>query len=195
MTSETAEPEAKSLEEVARPFIQMLHDVTGLDTMFLTEVDWQACQQEATYSVNGPRLQTPEGAFIPWSETICRRAMMGGPAHTANVPADYPGNAIAEAFGVQTFVTVPVITPEPGSTIFGTICGASTEALELDDKTIKMIKHVASLIGERVPRERDLEHAARTATAPQDERAHLISVPSELAAAAEQTEQAAPTFE
>src|SRR5258708_7772941 len=195
MTSETADPEAKSLEEVARPFIQMLHYVTGLDTMFLTEIDWQAGQQEVLYWVNGPRLQTPEGAFIPWSETICRRAMMGGPDHTANVPADYPGNAIAEAFGVQTFVTVPVITPEPGSTIFGTICGASTEALELDEKTIKMIKHVASLIGERVARERELEVAARAAAAAQSERDHMVAVVGELAAAAEQKEEAARTFE
>src|SRR5258708_9050072 len=175
MTSETAEPEAKSLEEVARPFIQMLHDVTGLDTMFLTEIDWQAGQQEVRYSVNGPRLQTPEGAVLPWSETICRRAMMGGPDHTANVPADYPGNAIAEAFAVQTFVTVPVITPEPGSTIFGTICGATTDALELDEKTIKMIKHVASLIGARVARERDLERAARPTAAAARERDHIMS--------------------
>src|SRR5258708_24293573 len=101
MTSETAEPEAKSLEEVARPFIQMLHDVTGLDTMFLTEIDWQAGQQEVLYSVNGPRLQTPEGAFIPWSETICRRAMMGGPDPTPNVPAAYPAPATAATFRVQ----------------------------------------------------------------------------------------------
>ncbi len=195
MTPESAEPEAQSLEAVARPFIQMLHDVPGLDTMFLTEIDWQAGQQEVLYSVNGPRLQTPEGAVLPWSETICRRAMMGGPDHTANVPADYPGNAIAEAFAVQTFVTVPVITPEPGSTIFGTICGASTEAVELDDKTVKMIKHVASLIGERVARERDLERAARTAAAAERDRDHMMSVVGELAAAAEEKEAAARTFE
>src|SRR5258708_8350695 len=195
MTSETAEPEAKSLEEVARPFIQMLHDVTGLDTMFLTEIDWQAGQEEVIYAVSGPRLKTPEGAVLAWSERICRRAMMGGPDHTANVPADYPGNAIAEAFAVQTFVTVPVITPEPGSTIFGTICGASTEAVELDDKTVKMIKHVASLIGERAARERGLERAARTAAAAERDRDHMMSVVGELAAAAEEKEAAARTFE
>jgi diguanylate cyclase len=88
MVKELKSPEPMSLEELARPFIQMLHDVTGLDTMFVTQIDWEAGQQEVLYAVNGPRLQTPEGAQIPWTETICRRAMMGGPNHTANVPAD-----------------------------------------------------------------------------------------------------------
>src|SRR5436853_5799274 len=120
-----------SLEELARPFIQMLHDVTGLDTVFLTQIDWEAGRQEVLYAANGPRLETPGGASIPWTETICRRAMMGGPGYSANVPDDYPGNAIAEAFAVQTYITFPVITPDPDGTIFGTICGASTVAVEL----------------------------------------------------------------
>jgi diguanylate cyclase len=195
MVKELKSPEPMSLEELARPFIQMLHDVTGLDTMFLTQIDWGAGQPEVLYAVNGPRLQTLEGAQIPWTETICRRAMMGGPNHTANVPADYPGNAIAEAFGVQTYVTYPVVTPDPDGTIFGTICGASTEAVELDEKTVTMIEHVADLIGERVARERDIERAARVAAAAERERDRMHSVAGEMAAAVQQRDAAARTFE
>jgi len=142
-----------------------------------------------------PCLQTPEGAYIPWTETICRRAMMGGPNYTSDVPAIYPGNAIAEAFAVQTYVTFPVVTPHPDGTIFGTICGASTEAVELDEKTITMIRHVADLIGERVAREREIERAARLAAAADRERERLHSVAGELAAAVQQRDAAARNYE
>jgi diguanylate cyclase len=195
MVNEPQVPEPMSLEQLARPFIQMLHDVTGLDTVFLTQIDWEAGKQDVLYAANGPRLETPEGASIPWTETICRRAMMGGPSYSANVPEDYPGNAIAEAFSVQTYITFPVVTPDPDGTIFGTICGASTEAVELDEKAVAMIKHVADLIGERVARERDIERAARIVAAAERDRDHMQTVAGNLAAAVEQRDAAARTFE
>jgi diguanylate cyclase len=189
------EPEPKSLEELARPFIAMLHDVTGLESVFLTEIDWEGGAQKVLYAANGDGLKVPEGAQLPWSETICRRALMGGPQNTSDVASDYPDNPVAKAFGVQTYVTYPVITPDPDGTFFGTICGASTESIVLEEKTVTMIKHVADLIGERVARERDIERAGRAAAVAERERDHMSSVAGELVAAVEQRDAAARTLE
>ncbi|GAC1579777.1 MAG: hypothetical protein NVS3B24_13970 [Candidatus Dormibacteria bacterium] len=188
-------PEPLSVEEIARPFLAMLHDMTGLDTVFLTRINWEEGEQKVLYAVSGDGMAVPEGASLPWSETICRRALMGGPQNTADVPAAYPGNPIAEAFAVQTYITYPITTPDPEHTIYGTICGASTKAVVVDAKTVSMIKHVAGLIGERVARERQLERTASAAAAIAAERDRISSLASELAHTVTERDHAARTFE
>ncbi|MHB8509659.1 MAG: sensor domain-containing diguanylate cyclase [Candidatus Dormibacteria bacterium] len=190
-----AQPGTVSVEDIARPFLAMLHDMTELDTVFLTRIDWEAGEQKVLYAVSGDGLAVPEGASLPWSESICRRAMMGGPNNTADVPTDYPGNPIAAAFGVKTYVTYPIVTPDPDGTVYGTICGASVKSVVVDEKTVTMIKHVAGLIGERVARERDLERATRSAARAAAERDHIANLAGELAQAVEQRDHAARTFE
>jgi len=150
----------ESLESITRPFLDMLQTATGLESVYLTRINWEAGEQEIVHSLNQGTLQIPEGLQIEWSDTLCRRAMLGGPQRTADVPGDYGDSAAARDLKLQSYVTCPVV--EQDHTIWGTICGASSDAVQVDDKAMDLIKQVAGMIAERVAREEDVQRGQRT---------------------------------
>ena len=163
------------LEAITRPFLDMLQSATGLESVYLTRINWQAGEQEIVHSLNQGTLQIPEGLQIEWSDTLCRRAMLGGPQRTADVPGDYGDSAAARDLKLQSYVTCPVV--EQDNTIWGTICGASSVAVPVDDKSMDLIKQVAGMIAERVAREEDVQRAQRVS---ERERARLEAANTRL---------------
>ena len=164
-----------TLEEITRPFLEMLQSATGLESVYLTRINWQAGDQEIVHSLNHGTLQVPEGMHIEWSDTLCRRAMLGGPQRTADVPGDYGDSAAARDLKLQSYVTCPVV--EQDHTIWGTICGASSAAVQVDDKSMDLIKQVAGMIAERVAREADVARDERVSAR---ERARLEAANARL---------------
>ncbi|GAC1327111.1 MAG: hypothetical protein NVSMB17_00730 [Candidatus Dormibacteria bacterium] len=165
----------QSLEELARPFLEMLSKATGLESFFVTRIGWEAGEQEVMYSLNQGALDIPEGLRVGWSDTLCRRALLGGPHRTSDVPGEYADSDAAKTLKLQTYVTCPVV--EPDDTIWGTVCGASSTAVEVDEKSMALIKQVAGMIAERVAREREFGRSER---AMERERARLERVNTQL---------------
>ena len=74
-------PNAKSVEELARPLLDMLGAITGLESTYLTSIDLQAGIQHVRYARNEGGMQIPEGMDVPWADTLCKRALdEGAPA-------------------------------------------------------------------------------------------------------------------
>ena len=48
-----------SLERLSRPLLEMLQTATGLDSTYLTAVDWAADEQRVLYAVNTAEMQIP----------------------------------------------------------------------------------------------------------------------------------------
>ena len=75
-----------TLELLSRPLLEMLQEATGLDSTYLTTVDWPADEQRILYALNTAEMQIPEGLVVEWSDTLCRRSLDEGRACTTDVP-------------------------------------------------------------------------------------------------------------
>src|SRR6476661_6626205 len=111
---------ARTLEDLARPLLEMLQAVTGLESTYLTSIDERAGRQDILFSRNAGELDIPEGLSVPWADTLCRRALAEGRMQVDDVPERWGDSDAARALGLRTYVSVPVHTREGG--LFGTLC-------------------------------------------------------------------------
>ena len=125
-----AQPTSPRLAEPTRRLLEVLGRISGLESTYLTLVDVGQQVQHILYARNIGDLEIPEGLQVDWSDTLCRRALEGGPASTSEVPELYPDSGVARDLGIQTYVTFPVM--DAGGEVFGTCvapaAGASSSA-------------------------------------------------------------------
>ena len=134
----------EALEVLVRRLLDLLGRITGIESTYLTRIDVAADVQEILYARNHGALEIPEGLEVEWSDTLCRRALDGGPACTADVAATYPDSAAAAELGIRTYVTVPV-RDATGGTV-GTLCGASTQAVDVDRDGLLLMEALAEMV-------------------------------------------------
>lgn len=130
-------------ERVTRPLLELVQRMTGLETTFVTEIDWTAQRQDVVLALNSGDLEVAEGSSLPWSDSMCRWSFLNGTAHTSDVAGDYPGSVGAELLGMRTFVAVPI---QDGEVTLGTVCAASREAVDLDDDTMASLDLIAQAL-------------------------------------------------
>lgn len=140
----TAIADAGTLDALVRRILTLLGRLTGLESTYLTAIDWAAGTQEILYARNDGVLQIPEGLRVEWCDTLCRRALEGGPSRTDDVPGIYPDSGAARDLGIRTYITVPVRDGD-GEPV-GTLCGASTSAIALDDDVVLLMETLADMI-------------------------------------------------
>lgn len=146
---------AGNLEDLSRPILDWLQRMTRLESTYLTRIHWEEDEQEVLYALNRGRMQIPEQLRVRWSDTLCRRALSGGPSVTDNVPRAYPDSEPARQLGLQTYVSVPIELP--GGHIYGTLCGASSHRRRPGEQVLEVMRFFAQLIADRLSRDRELE--------------------------------------
>ncbi|MNH04966.1 putative diguanylate cyclase YeaP [compost metagenome] len=152
--------QARDLESLTRPLLEMLEAVTGLESTYLTEIDLGEGKQSIRYARNVAELQIPEGITVDWSDTLCRRAIDEGRMYTDNVADCWGDSDAASALGIRTYLSSPVRTPS--GSLYGTLCGASAGHKPLVAGSERLIAFFARLIAEHVEREQllvKLQHA------------------------------------
>ena len=157
------EHEDPALEELTRRLLALLGRVTGLESTYLTAIDWEAGFQRVLYTRNVGALDIPEGIEVAWSDTLCRRALEGGPSCTSDVQGTYPESEAARALGLSTYVTVPVLGP--AGEVFGTVCGADSRRVEVDDDARAVMEALAEMVSLHlagIAARRSLERTNRT---------------------------------
>jgi diguanylate cyclase len=153
----------EDLEGLARRLLDLVGRLTGLSSTYLTRIRWEQGLQDILYSRNVGSLEIPEGLSVEWSDTLCRRAIEGGPTLTTDVPGTYPDSAAAAELGLTTYVTFPVRGPD--GEIFGTLCGADDRAVELHPDVLAVMETVAEMVALQLANEaarRALEQANLT---------------------------------
>lgn len=147
--------EARDLESLTRPLLEMLETVTGLESTYLTQIDLEQSAQHILYARNSAALQIPEGVSVDWSDTLCRRALDEGRLYAADVADRWGDSAAARAMGIRTYMSSPVRTFS--GSLYGTLCGASAEHKPLVTGSEHLIAFFARLIAEHVEREQLLQ--------------------------------------
>ena len=134
----------QALEQLVRRLLELLGRVTGLESTYLTSIDWDGGLQKILYARNVGSLDIPEGLEVDWSDTLCRRALDGGPMCTSDVSGTYPDSVAARELGLSTYVTVPVRDPSGG--VFGTVCGADSRGIEIGDDARQVMEALAEMV-------------------------------------------------
>ena len=147
---EAAAAQGTDLETVARYVLERLAELTGLSSTYLAETRLMTDEQYIVYAVNRSELfHIPEDVTLPWSEGVCRFVVEGGPNYTTDAQKQFPSSAVARLLEIRTFISYPVFTPE--GRFFGTLCGASKEAVEVEKEVLELMRECALLIGQRLP--------------------------------------------
>lgn len=148
---------AVSLEGLVRPMLDLIQQATGLDSVYLAIFHHADDTQEIVYARNTGSLTLKEGLRVPWQDTLCRRALSENRSVTPDVPSVWSESSVARYLGIQTYVSVPVRSLDDG--LLGTLCGASSERVNVSQASLATLNLCADLIAHQITRE---EHA-RTA--------------------------------
>ncbi|WP_343227416.1 sensor domain-containing diguanylate cyclase [Rhodanobacter sp. DHB23] len=143
---------AATLEELARPLLELLEKVTGLESTYLTSIDIEAGLQYVLYARNTWRLQIPEGLAVPWGDTLCRRALDERQPYSDDVCTRWADSAAARELGIVTYVSTPVHTAD--GKLYGTLCAASDERKPQVPGVAQMLEMFSRLIAQQIDRER-----------------------------------------
>lgn len=144
--------QAHTQEELVRPLLEMLEQVTQLESTYLTTIDFDQALQHVLYARNTQQMQIPEGLSVPWSDTLCQRALAEGRMCTSNVQACWSDSQAAQALGIRTYVSAPVRLAD--GSIYGTLCAASAQEATLAPHVEAVLQLFAKLISQHVDRER-----------------------------------------
>ncbi len=147
----TTLPNAKSVEELARPLLDMLGAITGLESTYLTSIDLQAGIQHVRYARNEGGMQIPEGMDVPWADTLCKRALDEGRTSTSDVASCWPDSEAARKLGIQTYVSAPVRADD--GTLLGTLCGASASQQAVAPQAEAVLKLFSAMLANFMERE------------------------------------------
>ena len=147
--------QAQSQEELVRPLLEMLEQVTQLESTYLTRIDLEQDLQHVLYARNTRQMQIPEGLSVPWQDTLCRRALSEGRMCTTDVAECWGDSQAARALGIQTYVSAPVRMSD--GHLYGTLCAASAQTALLPPDTESVLQLFAKLIAQHVEREQLLQ--------------------------------------
>jgi diguanylate cyclase len=152
--------------------LELLRRVTGLETTFVTHIDWEHQVQDVVVALNTEELVVETGSRLPWAESMCRWTFLSGRAASTDVAADFQGSVGAEVLGMQTFVAVPILADDE---VVGTVCGASRRLVPLPDQTVEIIALVAAALTHQFRVEAELMRQRNRA-----ERAEELALTDEL---------------
>ncbi|GAB3373106.1 GGDEF domain-containing protein [Spongiibacter taiwanensis] len=142
---------ARDLESLTRPMLELLERVSGLESTYLTAIDEAEGVQSIVYSHCSERLVIPEGLSVPWGDTLCRRALTEGTTFTNNVSERWGDSEAARLLGITTYLSQPVKSQD--GTLVGTLCAASSLRREVSQATINVVSLFAGIIGQQIDRE------------------------------------------
>jgi diguanylate cyclase len=153
---------ARTLEELTRPLLEMLHAVTGLESTYLTTIDLDRGLQHVLFASNSQQLQIPEGITAAWDDTLCKRALEEGRPFTDDVAERWGDSQAAKALGINTYISSAVRTGD--GELYGTLCAASGAKMPMTANSERVLQLFSTLIGQHVERE-SLMHQLRKANA------------------------------
>lgn len=170
---------AGDLASVTRPLLDALRRTTGLESTYLTSIDWDRQVQRIEMSDNGGSIDVQEGLEVPWEDTLCRRAMESERYVTDDVPGTWGDSVTARDLGILTYLSVPVVLAD--GEVYGTICGISSRPVSVDQPTESLLSVFSRIIADTVSRERRLTAASERVS----ESDRLLRARSQFVAAAQ----------
>ena len=88
-----------------------------------------------------------EGSVTQRADTFCHKMLAGSPASTSDAAQDpaYADTPAREQYGVTSYVGVPIRTPD--GQVVATLCGIDRRHVVVDDRTIAILRQLATVVG------------------------------------------------
>lgn len=142
----------REVELLSRPLLDALQELTGLASTYLTVIWAEEDVQEIRYAHNTlGGFSLPEGLFVPWGDTLCKRALDEGRPVTADVPAVWGDSQAAAELGISVYLSVPVELSD--GRVWGTLCAADSRSAPEMSVHVPTLRVFARLIAAAVERE------------------------------------------
>lgn len=154
-------PSESILADTGRPLLQLVQHLTGMETSFVTMIEWDSQHQDVVLSLNTGDITVEEGGRVEWRQSLCRSMFLSGCTHSADVHA-IPGVDAAKALGMQSFFAVPILQ---GDVPIGTVCGASKRPVDLSADQLLSMELIASSLRQLVETRAELRRAQSRAEA------------------------------
>lgn len=117
-------PQAKTVEQLTRPLLTLLNQVTGMESTYLTTIDLDQGVQRIEFARNVGEMVIPEGLVVPWDDTLCKRALDENRLYSDNVSECWGDSDAAKALGIKTYLSAPIKAQD--GRVLGTVCAASS---------------------------------------------------------------------
>lgn len=150
LLSETV-PQARSLEQLARPLLALLGQLTGMESTYLTTINVEEGFQRVEIVRNTGQMVIPEGLVVPWADTLCKRALEENRLYSDNVAECWGDSDAAQALGIKTYLSAP-IRSQAGH-VLGTVCAASSQQVACSPKVEPVLRLLSTLLGYFLERE------------------------------------------
>ncbi|GLK89365.1 sensor domain-containing diguanylate cyclase [Pseudomonas turukhanskensis] len=159
--SETV-PKARTVEQLTRPLLTLLHRVTGMESTYLTTIDLEHGVQRIEFARNMGEMTIPEGLVVPWEDTLCKRALDENRLYSDNVAECWGDSQAAQALGIRTYVSAPIRAQD--GRVLGTVCAASASQVARSPEVEPMLLLLSALLGYSLERESLVEQLQTTNT-------------------------------
>ena len=150
LLSETI-PQARSLEQLARPLLSLLSQITGMESTYLTTINTDEGIQRVEFSRNTGEMVIPEGLVVPWADTLCKRALEENRMFSDNVAECWGDSDAAKALGIKTYLSAPIRSQD--GRVLGTVCAASSEQVARSPSVEPLLGLLSGLLGYSLERE------------------------------------------
>ena len=138
---------AGSEDSLVRPLLDVVVEVLGLESAYLTAIDPGRGTIEVRYSRNAGVLDVPEGQVRQWEGSLCHSCYEKGTLWSADVPAELADVQHAAATGIRTFLSVPIV--DGTGRLVGSLAGASAQSRFLGESDLLTVRMLAHIIGAR----------------------------------------------
>ncbi|MDC7714446.1 diguanylate cyclase [Vogesella sp. LYT5W] len=151
---------ARTIDQLIRPVLEMLGNITGMESTYLTSIELGPGVQHVRYARNSGDMQIPEGLSVPWEDTLCKRSLDMGILSTDQVSTLWGDSDAARQLGIKTYISAPVRSGDGG--LLGTLCAASARSVTISGETETLLQLFANIVANFIEREMlldELQHA------------------------------------
>jgi diguanylate cyclase len=138
-------PKAQTLEQLTRPLLTLLSQVTGMESTYLTTIDTEEGVQRVEFARNVGDMVIPEGLVVPWADTLCKRALDENRMYSDNVGECWGDSQAAAALGIRTYVSAPIRSQD--GQVLGTVCAASSDQVARSAEVEPLLMLLSGLLG------------------------------------------------
>lgn len=134
------------LQDAIRPLLELIQDLTSLETVFVTYIDPVLANQKVIVLQTDGALALTEGGEVNWSDSMCRLIFNEEQASSDQIDQLFP-QSLGAGIGMKTFFALPVNYQQ---NLVGSLCGASTRRHSLSADDLKKLRLISSAISYQI---------------------------------------------
>lgn len=140
------EIDTNEFEKVASPLLKLMKQLTGLETTFITVIDWDKNQQLVVSANSAEQLAIPAGSLVDWGDSMCQLMLSKHLQKSTRIAEQFP-YSIGASKGMHSFCVLPV---NFNNQMIGTLCGADSGQVELKDEQVEMCEFIADALSSQL---------------------------------------------